>query len=113
MEREGQFFVILDHFLPFYPPNNPKNQNFQKMEESPGDIIILHKCTKNQNHMLHCSRDTTRDGCKFYFSFWAIFSLYPSYNPKNQHFKKMKTTPGDIIILHVCTKNYDHMMYSS
>ena len=25
-----EFFVILDHFLPFYPTNNPKNQNFQK-----------------------------------------------------------------------------------
>ena len=21
-----EFFVVLDHFLPFYPPNNPKNQ---------------------------------------------------------------------------------------
>ena len=25
----------------------------------------------------------------------------------------MKKTPGDIIILHTCTKNYDQMMYSS
>ena len=26
IEHDGQnFFVILDHFLPFYPPNNPKN----------------------------------------------------------------------------------------
>ena len=24
-----QFFIILDHFLHFYPPNNPKNQNFE------------------------------------------------------------------------------------
>ena len=24
----------------------------------------------------------------------------------------MKKTPGDIIILHICTKHYDHMMYS-
>ena len=23
------FFVILDHFVPFYPPNNPKNQNLK------------------------------------------------------------------------------------
>ena len=23
--RQTGFFVILDHFLPFYPPNNPKN----------------------------------------------------------------------------------------
>ena len=25
----------------------------------------------------------------------------------------MKKTPGGIIILHMCTKNYDHMMYGS
>ena len=25
----------------------------------------------------------------------------------------MKKTPGNIIILHMCAKNYDHMMYSS
>ena len=44
-------FVILDHFLPFYP----KNQNFEKLKKTPGDIIILHKCIKNHHHMLHCS----------------------------------------------------------
>ena len=39
--------------------------------------------------------DTERDGCK------------------NQNLKKMKKTPGDIIILHMCTKNYNQMMSSS
>ena len=29
-----QFFVILDCFLPLYPPNNPKNQNFEKMKKN-------------------------------------------------------------------------------
>ena len=27
-------------FLPFYPSNNPENQNFEKMKKAPGDIII-------------------------------------------------------------------------
>ena len=49
--KRQESFVILGHFLPFYP-TNPKNQNFEKM---PGDIIILHKCTKNHDHMLYCS----------------------------------------------------------
>ena len=31
-----EFFVILDHFLPSYPLNNPKNQNFEKNEKIPG-----------------------------------------------------------------------------
>ena len=43
MERNRYFFVILDHFLPFYPPNGPKNQNFKNVKKTPVDIIILHK----------------------------------------------------------------------
>ena len=28
-------------FLPFYLPNSPNNQNLEKMQKTPGDIIIL------------------------------------------------------------------------
>ena len=66
------FFSFWTIFLPFYPPNSPENQNFEKMKEMPGDIIILHMCTKNHDHMLDCSQDMAHDGCN-YFSFWAIF----------------------------------------
>ena len=52
------------------------------------------------------------DGCN-YFSFWAIFALLIPYQAKNQNLKKMKKTTGDIIILHKCTKNHDHMLYCS
>ena len=38
--RQTEFFVILGYFLPFYPSNNPENQNFEKMINVPGDIII-------------------------------------------------------------------------
>ena len=70
------FFVKLGHFLPFYPPNSPKNQNLKKQKKNmPRDIIILHNCTKNHDHMLYCSWDMARDGCN-YFSFWAIFCLF-------------------------------------
>ena len=44
-----EIFVILDNFLPFDPPNL-KNQSFEKMKKTPGDIIILHECTKNHDH---------------------------------------------------------------
>ena len=44
----GQFFANLPH-------KNLKNQNFEKMKTVRGDIIILHKCTKNHDHMLYCS----------------------------------------------------------
>ena len=51
--QQTKFFLILDHFLPFYPPNNKENQNFEKLKKAPGDIIILHKCTINDNHMMY------------------------------------------------------------
>ena len=53
--RQTEFFVILGHFLHFYLPNNPENQNFEKIKQTPGDIIILHKCTINDNHMMYGS----------------------------------------------------------
>ena len=31
-KSDRQFFIILGHFLPFDPPNNPNNQNFEKMK---------------------------------------------------------------------------------
>ena len=47
--------VNLGHFLHFYPPKKPQNQNFEKWNYLPEDIIILQMCTKNHNHMMHGS----------------------------------------------------------
>ena len=66
------FWII---FLPFYPPNNPKNQNFEKMKKLPGDIIILHRCNKNGNHMMYGSSDTEHNRENF-LSIWTIFCTF-------------------------------------
>ena len=47
---QTEFFVILGHILLFHPTHIPKNQNFEKMKKMPGYIIILDKCTMNENH---------------------------------------------------------------
>ena len=44
------------HFGPFFallPPNNPQIENFEKIEDASGDVIILHKCIINDNHMMY------------------------------------------------------------
>ena len=108
-------FFILGYFLPFYSHNSPKNQNFKTMKNAPGDIIILHKCTKNYNHMTYCSWDMVCDRCNCYLIFWAIFwpfSLITAWKIKISK-KWKKENPGDVIILHKCTKNFDHMVYCS
>ena len=54
------------------------------------------------------------DRCNCCFSFWAIFCPFtPLTAQKIKILKKWKKMPGDIILLHTCTKNYDQMMYDS
>ena len=48
----GLFFALLP---PSPPPNSPKNENIKKMKKTPGDIIILHNCTKTHDYRLYCS----------------------------------------------------------
>ena len=101
--------VILDHFLPFDfdPPNNPKNRYLKKMRKMPGDIVILHLCTANDNHMMWGS--SNRYGARQTEFFVILDHFCPpphpppsSNNPENQNFEKMKKTLWD-----------DHMLYCS
>ena len=141
------------------------------MKKFAGDIIILHMCTKNHNHMMYGSWDTVWDRQNF-LSYWAIFCpftslpqwsriskfwrkwkkcleilsfytymctinedhmIHGSWNIRSNRQKfstfwvifcpfsplttwklnilTLKKTPGDIIILHICTINDNHMMY--
>ena len=50
-----ELFVMLDHFLPSYPANDPRNQIFEKMKKVPGEIVILHMCTISDNHIIYGS----------------------------------------------------------
>ena len=46
---------IFCHFGPFFdhlPPNNPENQNFEKIKNTPGNMI-LHMCTINDNRIMY------------------------------------------------------------
>ena len=112
-QSEIEFFC---HFGPFFdplPPNNPENQNFEKMKKASGYVIILNLCNKKHNHMMHAYSDMECDRHNF-LSFQAIFcSFAPLLNPKIKIWKKCKKTPGDIILLHMCTINQDHMMHGS
>ena len=85
--QRTEFFVILDHFLSFYPPNIPKNQNFEKLKNWSGDII-LHKCNKNHYHMQYCCWDMAHNRCNCYFSFWAIFCPFTSLTTRKIKIKK-------------------------
>ena len=82
-----RIFCNFGPFFPFYPYNT-KYQNFEQLKNKPEDIIILHKCTKNHDHMSYCSLDMVRRGCQFYFLFWAIFSHFTSLTARKIKIKK-------------------------
>ena len=108
---------IFGHFVLFFallPSNKMKNQNFEKLKKTPGDIIILHMSTINENYMMCGSWDMECDR-QIFFSFWTIFWLFytPIITQRIKILKNWKKTPGSIIILHNCTKNHDHMLYCS
>ena len=78
--QQTNFFLILDHFLPFYtisPANNTENQNLEKMKITPGDIIILHKCNINYNHMIYGSWDMKCTRQNFCCHLGPFFALLP------------------------------------
>ena len=138
-----KFFVILNHFCPFTCLTTWKIKILKKWKKT-GDIILLHICTMNDNHMMYGSWDMKCDWQNL-LSFWTILSpfmpqqpekskfwtekntmdvivifhfglflpFYPLNFPEKWNFKKMKKATGDIIILHRCTKNHDHMVYCS
>ena len=60
----GPFFDLLAPSPP--PPNNPENQNFEKMKKTLGDIIVLHMCTINENHMMYGSRHIEHNRKNFF-----------------------------------------------
>ena len=89
----------------------PEKSEFWKTEQRIAGDIILQMCTKKHNHMRYSSWDTEWDN--LFLSFWAIFYPPPFPNiPENQNFQKMKKASGDIIILNLCNKKQNQMMYA-
>ena len=86
--RQREFFVILDCFLSFYPPMDPESQNFEKMKQMLGDII-LHMCTINDSYNVWLLRYGAWQ-TEFFVILDHFLYFYPLDNPKSQHFEKMK-----------------------
>ena len=83
----------MGHLMHFIPPTSTKNQNLEKWQKNPGDIIILHMCTKNYYQMMHSysSSDMVCDRCNWYFSLWAIVCPFtPLTAQKIKSLKKQK-----------------------
>ena len=107
-----EFFVILDHFLPFYHPKTPKKSKFWKNLKKPWRYYHFTQVYQKwwSYAILFLRYDMWH---VIIFHFGPFFALFPPNNLKNENFKKMNKTTGDNIILHKCTKNHDQMVYCS
>ena len=113
-----EIWSATDNFLSFWTIfslfttlKNLKNQNFEKNEKKRWEISSF--CKNVPKIMTICSSVPgirCMTGCNSYFSFWVIFCTTAKKSKLKK--KKKEKMPGDII-LKMCTKNNDHMMYSS
>ena len=70
-------------------------------------------CTINEDHMIYGSWNTRCNRQKFFCHFGPFFCPFSPLTTWKIKILKLKKTPGDIIILHICTINDSHMMYGS
>ena len=105
-------FVILGHFLPFYhPPNNPKNKNFQKILKNAWRYLYIHVYHKWWYDKWFLTFKVWQT--EIFVILGHFLPFQPLDNLENQNFENMKKMPEDIIILHICIINDNHMMYGS
>ena len=103
-------------FCPFNIPPN-KTQNFEKKKKKRKKCLEIlpfytYMCTINEDHMINGSWNIRCDRKKC-STFWAIFCPFTPLTTWRIKILILKKTPGDVIILHICTINDKHSMYGS
>ena len=102
------FFHIYCTPSPPHPPN-PRKIRILKKWKTLLEISWFYSCVPKTTVWGTVPETQTET------EFFVIFSHFfcPSNNPENQNFEEMEKVFGDFFILHLCTKNHDHMMYAS
>ena len=102
-----KLFVILDYFLPFYPPNNSENQNFKNMKKLL--TIILYMITINPNHIMWCMIPEIWSTTDRFFShfgpFFDPFTPHPTPPLTTQRIKILKKWKEPLEILSLYTND--------
>ena len=80
-----------------------------KVDKIYWDLKIIYR--KNHTHVKNVGH-TSEFLFGIYWLTWKT-TITPLTTQKIKILKKMKKAPGDIIILHKCTKNHDLMLYCS
>ena len=107
IEQNIMKLVILGHFLPFYPPKNPKNQNFEKQKFFL-EILSFYTCVPKITIIWSTVPKGHSETDSIFCHFEPLFALLPHPLPLTipkikilkKKFKKMKKIPADIILLY-------------
>ena len=105
------FFPYFGQFLPFYPICGPKSQ-FSNNEKN--TWRYQHFTYVQQKSQLYQQWLLAQCAGKLFPNIGPFLFFLPQMlqtGAKYQNFQKIKKTPKDIIILHMCSKNRDHIMY--
>ena len=113
---QTQYFVILDHFLPFYPLKNPKNHNFDNIKKMLKSSFYM--CTKNPCISRCTVSKTWSEADTISCHLGSFFGLLQSLPPplmilKIKILKKWKKWKNNIILLHMYNINEDYMVSGS
>ena len=113
-ELNGQNFLSFwTSFCPFTLLTITKIKTLKKWKKRL-DILSFYKCVPQMTILWCMVPEIWSMTNRFFLSFWTIFCLFTlSNNRENEHFEKLKKTPGDIINLYRCTRNKNHMIFGS
>ena len=101
-----EFFVILGHFLPFDPPNNPKNQNFEKMKKKTTnkqnlEILAFYTCILQMMIIWYIVLQKWSATDRIFYQFGPFFALLLPLQPrKSKLWKNEKITINDNHIIY-------------
>ena len=114
LEIRTKIFVILGHFCPFTFPLMISNLKILKKKRKWLEKLSFYTymCTINEDYMIYGSWHIRCDRQNFLI-FWAIFCPFSLLTAWKIKILILEKIPGDIIILHICTVNDNHMMYGS
>ena len=106
------------HFGPFFallppPLMIPNIKILKKMKKMPGDIILLYIHVHNKWRSCDIWFLKYKVQQTEIFDIWGHFFPFSTLITWKIKILTLKKTPQDIIILHICTTNDNHMMYGS
>ena len=96
--QQKEIFVILGYFLPFYPTNKPKNQNFEKM-----DILSFYICLPRMTFIWCMVPEIWSSTGKIFSHFGPFFVLLL----KNQNFEKKAWRYNQLSLVYHKWQSYD------